>query len=107
MPELPEFLYLLIDHPLLIGVPIILFASLALWSSSRTAWAAAAAWVAYLIYELGMDARVFCSGDECIKRSPLYFVYPLLALLSFVALVQVYVHVRDKRYRKRLETIHR
>ena len=52
-----------------------------------------------------MDAGVFCSGDECVKRSPLYFVYPLLAFLSLVALVQVYVHIRDKRYRQRPPTI--
>jgi hypothetical protein len=31
-----------------------------------------------------------------MKRTPLYLVYPVLALLSLVALVQVYVHIRDK-----------
>ena len=96
---MPEFLYLLVNQPALIAAPIVVFASLALWSRSRTAWVATAAWVAYLIYELGMDAGVLCSGDECMKRSPLYVVYPLLALLSFVALVQVYVHIRDQRRR--------
>jgi hypothetical protein len=105
MPEMPEFFYLLIDHPGLIAVPISLFALLASWSRSRTAWVATAAWVAYLIYELGMVAGVLCSGDECMKRSPLYIVYPLLALLSFVALVQVYVHIRDRRHRERLAAI--
>jgi hypothetical protein len=51
-----------------------------------------------------MNAGVFCSGDDCIKRTPLYVVYPLLAFLSVVALVQVYVHIRDKRHRQRLPT---
>jgi hypothetical protein len=102
---MPEFFYLLIDHPLLIAVPINLFALLAIWSHSRTAWAATAAWVAYLVYELGMDAGVLCNADECMKRSPLYVVYPLLALLSLVALVQVYVRIRARRYRARLEAI--
>ncbi len=104
---MPEFFYLLINHPALIAAPIIFFAVLALWSHSRTAWMATAAWVLYLGYELGMNAGVFCSGDACMKRSPLYVVYPLLALLSMVALVQGYVHIRDKRHRERLLSIRR
>ena len=104
---MPEFFYLLINYPVLIAVPIIFFAGLALWAHSRTAWVATAAWVMYLVYELGMRAGVFCSGDECLKRSPLYFVYPLLAFLSLVALVQAYVHVRDKRERERRRAISR
>jgi uncharacterized membrane protein YoaK (UPF0700 family) len=96
---MPEFLYLLVNHPALIAAPIIVFALLALWSRSRTAWVAAAAWVLYLVYELGMIAGVLCSGLGCIKRTPLYVVYPLLALLSLVALVQVYVRIRDKPHR--------
>jgi len=97
----PEDFYLLINHPTLIVVPIILFAALALWSHSRTAWAAAVAWNLYLIYELGMKAGEFCSSEACMKRTPLYFVYPLLAILSLVAVVQAYVHLRDKLERGR------
>jgi len=99
---MPEFFYLLINYPALILVPVVFFAALALWSHSRTAWVSAAAWVAYLGYEIGMNAGVFCSGDGCLSRTPLYLVYPLLALLSLVALAQVYVHIRDRRYRERL-----
>jgi hypothetical protein len=102
---MPQFFYLLIDFPALIAAPIVAFAALALWSRSRTAWVATAAWILYLVYELGMRAEVLCSGDECIKRTPLYIVYPLLALLSVVALVQVYVRIRDKRHRERLAAI--
>jgi len=58
---------------------------------------ATAAWVLYLNYELAMRTGILCSGDDCIKRTPLYFVYPLLAFLSLVALVQAYVRIRDKR----------
>ncbi len=104
---MPEFFYLLIDYPALIAAPIIVYAALALWSHSRTAWVATAAWALYLVYELGMHAGVFCSGDECMKRTPLYFVYPLLFFLSVVALVQVYVHIRDKRHRELRRTIRR
>jgi hypothetical protein len=103
MVNLPEVFYLLINYPTLIAVPIMLFGALALWSHSRTAWAATAAWNLYLIYELGMKAGEFCSGDACMKRTPLYVVYPLLAMLSLVAAVRGYVHFRDQRDRKRLQ----
>jgi hypothetical protein len=66
MPELPKFFYLLIDYPALIVTPIIFFAVVALWSHARTAWVATAAWVVYLVYELGMKAGIVCSGDECV-----------------------------------------
>ena len=102
MDEVPKFLYLLVDHPLLIGIPILLFVALALRSGSTTAWVAAAAWNLYLIYELGMRAEQFCEGLDCVKRTPLYVVYPLLALLSLLALVQGYVHIRDRRLARRL-----
>ena len=102
MAEWREFFYLLVDNPILIVVPILFFAAFALWSHSRTAWVATAAWNIYLIYELGMKAGEFCAGNACLKRTPLYFAYPLLAILSLLALVQGYVHLRDKRHRKRL-----
>jgi hypothetical protein len=101
MPDWPKFFYLLVDYPTLIFIPIILFAALALWSGSRTAWAATAAWMLYVVYELGMKAGEFCSGEACTKRTPLYVVYPLLAFLSMVALVMVYVQIRDKDLRGR------
>ena len=104
---MPEFLFVLVNYPALIGVPIIFFAALALWSHSRTAWVATGAWVVYLVYELGMNAALFCSGEACVKRTPLYLGYPLLAFLSLVALVQVYVHIRNKRHQERLATIRR
>jgi hypothetical protein len=99
---MPEFFYLFVDHPTLIVVPIVFFAALALWSRSRTAWLATVAWNAYLVYELGMKAGEFCTGDDCVRRTPLYFAYPLLAFLSMVALIQVYVRIREKRQREQL-----
>jgi len=104
---MPQFFYLLVNYPALIAVPILFFGALALWSRSRTAWVATAAWVLYLIYEMGMHSGVLCGGDACEKRSPLYFAYPLLAFLSAVALVQAYVHIRDKRLRERRPAIGR
>jgi hypothetical protein len=58
MSDLPKLFYLLVDYPALIFVPIVTFAALALWSKSRTAWVATAAWNLYLIYELGEGRRV-------------------------------------------------
>jgi hypothetical protein len=104
---MPKYFYLLIDYPALIAVPIVFFAGLALWSHSRTAWVAVAVWVVYLGYELGMNAGMLCSADDCIKRTALYFAYPLLAFVSLVALVQVYVHLRDRRHRQRLSATSR
>jgi hypothetical protein len=48
-----------------------------------------------------MKAGEFCSFDACMKRTPLYVVYPLLAFLSVAALARGYVHIRDKHYRER------
>jgi hypothetical protein len=98
--NMPEFVYVMVENPLLIAIPIVTFAALALWSHSRTAWATTAAWVLYLGYEVGMHAAVLCRENECMKRSPLYVVYPLLGFLSLVALVQAYVRLRDKRKRE-------
>jgi hypothetical protein len=91
-----------LQPPTLIMVPIALFAALALWSRSLTAWVAAVAWNLYLIYELGMKAGEFCSGNDCLKRTPLYVVYPVLAILSLLAVVQGYVRIRDRLQRERL-----
>ena len=99
MVDVPELMYMLVNRPLLIVLPMLLFAVLALWSRSATAWAAALGWNLYLIYELGMKAEEFCSGTACLKRTPLYVAYPFLAILSLAALVQVYVRLRDRRSR--------
>jgi hypothetical protein len=102
MVDLPESFYLLVNWPMLIAIPIVAFAALALWSHSVTAWVAAGAWNLYLIYELGMKAEEFCTGAACLKRTPLYAVYPMLGVLSLVAIVQVYVRIRDKPLRHHL-----
>ncbi len=58
-PEIPTFLHLFVDKPLLIAIPIVFFAVLALWSRSHTVGVAAIAWNPYLVYELGMKAEEF------------------------------------------------
>lgn len=89
---MPQILYILIDYPALILLPIIVLAALANWSGSRTAWVVTGLWVLYLGYEVGMKYEVFCI--DCIRRTEMYVVYPLLALATSVAAVQIYVHAR-------------
>jgi hypothetical protein len=88
---------LLIHYPAFAVVPALGFAGAALWLGSRTAWIAAGAWCAYILYELGM-ARL-CGGD-CRDRLDLLVVYPLLALVTLTALVQLYVHKRERALRR-------
>lgn len=65
------------------------FLLLALLSRSRAVIAAAAAWSAYGLYEYGMKMRWLCTG-ECNIRVDLLLIYPVLVVLSVVA---VYIAV--------------
>lgn len=76
-------------------IPAALFAAFARWSRQRLAWMAAGAWSVYTIYELLMKQRVLCSG-ECNIRVDLLLVYPVLALLSMVALVAGFARRRGR-----------
>jgi hypothetical protein len=89
---MPQILYILIDYPALILVPVIVLAALSRWSGSRTAWVVTGLWVLYLGYELGIKYEVLCA--DCIRRPEMYVVYPLLALATAVAAVQIYVNAR-------------
>jgi hypothetical protein len=89
---MPQIVYILIDYPALILLPIIVLAALAQWSGSKTAWVVAGLWVLYLGYELGIKYEVLCT--ECVRRPEMYVVYPLLALATAVAAVQIYVNAR-------------
>jgi hypothetical protein len=91
---MPQILYILIENPALIAVPILVLAALSLWSGSKTGWVVTALWVLYLAYELGIQHEVLC--DECVRRPEMYIVYPLLALATGVAAVQIYVNLRRR-----------
>jgi hypothetical protein len=94
-----QILYLLIDYPPLILVPILALAALSMWSGSRTAWVVTALWVLYFGYELGIQYELLCT--DCVRRSEMYVVYPLLALATAAAAVQIYVHLRHRRQARR------
>jgi hypothetical protein len=88
-----QILYIFIDYPALILLPIIVLAAVAFWSGSRTVWFVTGLWVVYFGYELGIKYEVLCT--DCIRRTEMYVVYPLLALATGVAAVQAYVHLRQ------------
>jgi hypothetical protein len=90
-----QWVYILIEYPALILIPIIVLAALSLWSGSRTAWIVTALWVVYLGYEYGIKNEILCT--DCVRRSEMYIVYPLLALATGVAAVQIYVRRREAR----------
>jgi hypothetical protein len=64
MADVPEVVYLLANHPTLIAIPIVIFATLALWSRSNTAWLAPAARTQHPVYELGMKTGELCSAPS-------------------------------------------
>ncbi len=77
---------LFIRWPLLATVPGLVF--LGLYRRSGRRWAAVAglAWLLYAVYELAMRMRWLCTG-ECNIRVDLLLIYPVLALLSVVGVV--------------------
>lgn len=74
-----------IQWPWLASVPIAIFAVLYLRSRATSALAAMLAWLGYLPYEFAMKLRWLCSG-ECNIRVDLLVLYPLLLLVSLVAI---------------------
>ena len=55
-------------------------------------------WILYAAYEYGMKQRILCSG-ECNIRVDLLLLYPLLFLLSTLALISYTLFLRN-RYRR-------
>ena len=93
-----SFLYGLFGE--LIARPWIAFliaAALGIMGSVRSralTWIAAAVWLLYGLYETGMRLRLLCSG-ECNIRIDLLVIYPLLALLSIIALLNFCLRSRS------------
>ena len=87
-----------LHYAVLALLPALALAAAALWLQSRTAWVATALWVVYFIYELIVQWRC---GVSCGDRLDLVLIYPVLALVTLLALVQLYVHKRDRDLRRR------
>lgn len=77
---------ILIEYPFLALVPAALFAALFVKSKNRFVLVAPVLWLAYVPYEYGMKLRILCTG-ECDIRIDLLVLYPVLILVSLIALV--------------------
>jgi hypothetical protein len=84
----------LVEQPWLALVPAVLLLALAYVRRSRFAGAVGIVWVVYSLYELGMRARLLCSG-ECNIRIDLLVIYPVLAVLSLAAIVALFRGRKD------------
>lgn len=75
-----------IGHPWIAFFPAIIF--LLLYRHKRSGWmmAASLCWLAYTLYEFAMSLKLICTG-ECNIRVDLILVYPLLVVISTIALV--------------------
>lgn len=84
--DIGKILGLLIAWPSLALVPAALLAFMFAQCRRGRVLVASLAWLAYFPYELSMKLRILCSG-ECNIRVDLLLLYPLLALLSALALL--------------------
>lgn len=75
-----------IGWPFLALAPAALFAVLYFRCRRPVVLVATLAWLAYFPYEQAMKLRILCSG-ECNIRVDLLLFYPLLMLVSVLALV--------------------
>lgn len=74
-----------IGWPFLALGPSVLFAVTYAHCKRPVVRVAALAWLAYFPYEQAIKMRVLCSG-ECNIRVDLLLFYPLLGLVSFLAI---------------------
>ena len=72
--------------PLLALLPAFVFGLFFWRTHRRSALVAASAWLAYTLYEEAMRRRILCSG-ECNIRVDLLLLYPVLLVISLVAIV--------------------
>jgi hypothetical protein len=84
--DISIILGMFIRWPFLALVPAAVFAVLYFRYRRLAALLAMLAWLAYFPYEQAMKLRILCSG-ECNIRVDLLLFYPLLMLVSVLALV--------------------
>lgn len=75
-----------IGYPFLALVPAVVLALMYARCRRAIVLAASLAWLAYFAYEQAMNWRILCTG-ECNIRVDLLLFYPLLALLTLIAVV--------------------
>ena len=77
---------LFVAAPLLALLPACVFVLVYWRTHRRSALVAAIVWLAYTLYEEAMRRRILCSG-ECNIRVDLLLLYPVLLVISLVAIV--------------------
>jgi hypothetical protein len=85
-----------VSQPLLALLPAAAFAVLYRASSRRLVGAAAVLWLLYAFYEYGMRRRWLCSG-ECNIRVDLLLLYPVLWIVSLVAVIVGIIALKRRR----------
>jgi hypothetical protein len=90
--DIGKILGVFIGWPVLALAPAALFAALYFRCRRPVVLVAMLAWLAYFPYEQAMKLRILCSG-ECNIRVDLLLFYPLLMLVSVLALT-VYFKTR-------------
>lgn len=83
-----EVRYVFITRPWLALLPSIAFAVAGYRRRRVLAWLAATAWLLFAVYETAKLRRLLCTG-ECNIRIDLLLLYPVLLLVSIVALLVV------------------
>jgi len=91
-----ELMGIFTAYPWLALLVAVCFAGLWWWCRSKVAAAVAVAWTGYAGYEYLMLTRVLCTG-ECNIRVDLLLIYPLLLLLSLLAIVNSVLARIEKR----------
>ncbi len=84
--DIGVFLGIFIAWPWLALIPAGLFAFLFIRGRRTVSFVAALVWLAYVPYEYAMKLRLLCSG-ECNIRVDLLLIYPVLVILSVLAVV--------------------
>jgi hypothetical protein len=83
--ELLKGMAYMTEQPIIAFLPFLALLGLYFWSKRRFVLIAALLWSSYIPYEYGMKLRILCSG-ECNIRVDLLLIYPVLAVLSMIAL---------------------
>ena len=87
---------LFVRWPWLAFFPALVFLGLGRLLGRRLVTFAGVTWLLYGLYELGMHARILCSG-ECNIRIDLLVIYPLLAVETLLGVVNAVRGGRETR----------
>jgi hypothetical protein len=91
-----ELLGVLVKYPLLAIMPIAVFLFLFAVSKNNSAKIAAILWLGYMLYEYTVKLRLICSG-ECNIRVDLLLIYPVLMIVSLLALARSLSVLENKK----------